>query len=135
MSSKPKMRWQALRRGRPGRRFQDRYTASRGADRGNFWSRLARIGLAALAIAVGIVLVFIPGPAVLFFAIAGALLASESRMVARFMDWNEVWIRKAVTWVARQWARRSLPGKITVCVVTGAMAAGAAYAAYRVTFR
>jgi hypothetical protein len=88
--------WQTLKRGRPGRRFRDRYEASRrGASRRTWVQRVLRMTLAAAAIAIGVVLVFVPGPAVLFFAVAGALLASESRGVARFMDRCEVTMRNA----------------------------------------
>ncbi len=88
--------WRTLKRSRPGRRFSERYEASRrGADRATVVQRVLRIVGAAVAIAIGVVLVFIPGPAVLFFAIAGALLASESRGVARALDWSEVKLRAA----------------------------------------
>jgi hypothetical protein len=50
---------------------------------------------ALLAFAVGVVLAFIPGPAVVFFGIAAALLASESMTVARALDRVEVWLRGA----------------------------------------
>lgn len=96
MSTPIQAQWQTLKRSRPGRRFRDRYEASRrGASRGTFVQRVVRVTLAAAAIAIGVVLVFMPGPAVLFFALAGALLASESRSVARFMDWCEMKLRAA----------------------------------------
>lgn len=96
MSTAIQAQWQTLKRGRPGRRFCDRYEASRRATRrSTLVQRVLRMTLAAVAIVIGVVLVFVPGPAVLFFAIAGALLASESRSVARFMDWCEVTLRDA----------------------------------------
>jgi hypothetical protein len=48
---------------------------------------------ALLALAVGVVLVFIPGPAVVFFAVSAALLASQSRWLAAHLDGAEVRLR------------------------------------------
>lgn len=100
MSTPIRTQWQTLKRGRPGRRFRDRYEASRrGASRGTLVQRILRIIIAVVAVAIGFVLVFMPGPAVLFFAVAGALLASESRGVAGFMDWCERKFRAGGRWV------------------------------------
>jgi hypothetical protein len=42
------------------------------------------------------------------------LLATESRVIARFMDWSEVQLRKGIAWLRRRW--RALPkfGKVAV---------------------
>lgn len=48
---------------------------------------------AIFSLVIGMILVFIPGPAILFFAIAGALLAAESRSVAAAFDNVECWCR------------------------------------------
>jgi hypothetical protein len=55
---------------------------------------------------VGVVLVFIPGPAILFFLIAGALLAVQSLGVARALDWSELRGRAAVKAMRRRLGRR-----------------------------
>src|SRR5688572_16410802 len=89
--------WQELKRGRPGRRFQDRYDRARSEEsRGGPIKRIALIGLAIVCLAIGVVLAVMPGPAVLFFFLAGGLLATESRIVARLMDWLEVRLRKII---------------------------------------
>lgn len=114
--------WQELRRGRPGRRFQDGYEASRRTkNRVTLLGRIVRIGMAVVALVVGIILVFIPGPAILFFAIAGGLLAAESRQLARLLDWTEVQIRKVAIYLRRRWRKLSLGGKIVVGVAVVAM--------------
>jgi hypothetical protein len=51
-------------------------------------------------------LVFIPGPAILFFLIAGALLAVQSLGVARALDWSELRGRAAVKAMRRRLGRR-----------------------------
>src|SRR5215216_5431766 len=103
--------WKALRRARPGRRFQDRYEASRGeSHKVTIVGRIVRWALALVAVAIGIVLVFIPGPAFVFFILAGGLLASESRHVARACDWTELKVRAFARWVLRAWRRSPLAG-------------------------
>ncbi|MEY4938552.1 MAG: hypothetical protein RIQ93_287 [Verrucomicrobiota bacterium] len=101
-----------LKLGRPGRRFEQHYewaqqSESRGASR-----RWINFLLAGITFAIGVVLVFIPGPAVVFFFITGALLAPESRAIARFMDWSEMKIRALWQWAISQWRGLSQAGKI-----------------------
>lgn len=97
-----KRRWTDLKRGTPGRRFQDRYRRAAEARARGGLSRILRVSAAAVAIVIGVVLVFLPGPAVVFFFIAGALLASESLHVARALDWTELKLRAVWSW----WKRR-----------------------------
>src|SRR5687768_16506516 len=96
--------WRDLKRGRPGRRFQDRYERARHEEAST--GAAQRIGLIVAALvcfAIGLVLAVMPGPAVVFFFLAGGLLATESPWVARFMDWGELKIRKLVAWGKRRW--------------------------------
>ena len=128
-----KRQWASLRRSRPGHRFQDRYERNRQTKKNHsIVGRVVRIVVAVAAFVVGVVLVFIPGPAILFFAIAGALLAAESRWVARGLDWLEVQCRRVWNWSKRHWRRLHAAGK--VAVVSGAAVAGGAvaYASYYV---
>lgn len=69
--------------------------------------RVLLLGLAVLLTAIGVVLMFIPGPAILFFFLAGALLAEESLPVARGLDWAELRLRAAWNALRRWWSRRS----------------------------
>lgn len=85
-----------LRRDEPGHRFRNRHERSQKDGGPGFWARLALYAAAVLAIAIGIVLVFIPGPAVLFFFFAGGLLATESGVIARWMDKGEMLVRSVV---------------------------------------
>jgi hypothetical protein len=57
---------------------------------------------AAGSFAVGIILTVLPGPAVVFFALAGALAAIESAWVARRLDRGEVAARRLIA----KWSRR-----------------------------
>jgi hypothetical protein len=81
--------WQDLRALRAGKRFQHFYDAHEAKRVG--WAR----GLTWLSIVVcfviGIVLAFVPGPAILFFALSAALLATQSRWMARKLDRSELY--------------------------------------------
>lgn len=130
-----KKQWQSLKRGQPGERFKARYSAAKkdraGASFGKQISRVIRFGFALVSAAIGVILVFIPGPAILFFLIAGSLLASESLVIARFLDWGELRLRAGVSWLQRHWKRLHLIGKITVTALAMSLSGGCAYAAYR----
>src|SRR3954470_18047537 len=94
--------WRELKRGRPGHRFQDRYQrAQRAESRGGVGKRIITMALAAIFIAVGIFFAVFPGPAVPFFFVGGALLATHSRAIARAMDWLEVRSRAVFAWLKK----------------------------------
>ncbi|HWA07973.1 MAG TPA: hypothetical protein VG838_00760 [Opitutaceae bacterium] len=123
--------WRELRRGRPGHRFQDRYaSAKRERKRTPAWRRIARFGLALVLFAAAVVFVFIPGPAILFFALSGALLATESRPIARALDWIELRGRAIGRGVRKRWARLGLAARAGVIGLSSAVAAGMAFLAW-----
>jgi hypothetical protein len=124
--------WQDLKRGRPGRRFQDRYERARAEEsRGGAVKRVAMIALAIVCLLIGIVLAVMPGPAVLFFFLAGGLLATESRIVARAMDWLEVRLRKIIGWARRHWRRLPTAGRVVLGTLAVAGVGAFAYLSYR----
>lgn len=69
---------------------------------------------------IGVVLIFFPGPAVLFFFLAAALLAEESRTIAGGLDWLELRIRtlwrRALSWWRGRSAAKSLALAIAACL-------------------
>ena len=82
--------------------------------------------LALVLMVVGLVLTVMPGPAILFFLIAGGLLAAESRAVARWLDRGEVWLRTAWNWGQRHWWALPIWIKVALGVlVTGIILASA----------
>jgi hypothetical protein len=84
-----KRRWRRLKAGQPGARFQRQYRENRESRK----SVLQRWGSAAAGVGlilVGILLLFIPGPGLVLIAAGGAVLARESQVLARAMDWAEV---------------------------------------------
>jgi len=131
-----KQHMQELKKGRPGQRFQERYQRAKAARKtGGHSKRIVRIILALVSLGIGVVLVVIPGPAILFFFVGGGLLATESLWIARLMDWIEVKARALWAWGTKRWRGLSVPGKIAVIFVGALGAAGAAYFIYRFFLR
>lgn len=123
--------WNKLKRGKPGQRFQDRYRAQRRDPRGRtLLRRLVRVMLALAFTAIGIVLAFIPGPAILFFLLAGAMLASDWRWMARLLDWLEVKLRAGAKRVASKWRRLPPVARIALVTAGGCLTAVTTYGAY-----
>ena len=103
MFSKLKATWRALKKHEPGTRFE---TFHRQQKRKPVWVKVVYFALVFAAFAVGVVLAFIPGPAVVFFAVSGALLSTQSRWVARALDKGEVWGRKVLASIRAWWRRK-----------------------------
>ncbi|MEO6569343.1 MAG: PGPGW domain-containing protein, partial [Opitutaceae bacterium] len=86
-----------------------------------------RVLLALIALVVGVVLIFIPGPAFVFFILAGGLLASESKHVARAGDWTELRVRSVSRWVARMWCGMSTATKVLMASTLTAVGGGGTF--------
>jgi hypothetical protein len=134
MLTKLKQQWTQLKQYPPGQRFLRRYEAQRRrAPHGpSVARRLVTFGVAAILGAIGVVLVFIPGPAVLFFLLAGAVLAEESRSTARLLDGCEVWCRRSGRVIQRSWRQLSGAMRVLLGVSLGVLAGAAAYVGYLV---
>lgn len=125
--------WQEFRGGKPGRRFQDRYKRSQQHSQGRAWYRRWLELLAALVcFAIGVVLVFVPGPAVLFFAVGAVLLADQSKAIARTLDWIEVRLRRGARAAWHWWKRASAVARGAVVGVTIVFVGAIGYLFYRV---
>jgi uncharacterized membrane protein SirB2 len=85
-----KRHWQELRGTRAGRRFQAFYETHAAHRMG--WARCLTFFAALVTFAIGVVLAFIPGPAVVFFALTAALLSTQSRWLARKLDRSELYV-------------------------------------------
>lgn len=113
--------WRGFKRSRPGQRFEDYHERQRRARQKGFsWGRPIRWVLSAVCLAIGVVLSIMPGPAFIFYGLAGALLASDSRPIARAMDWCEVKARRVALPLAKKW-RRLRPGFKAALVSAGAV--------------
>jgi len=101
-----KERWSELKQCAPGERFEKFYAAQQHRPR---WVHVAYVGAAIALLPVGVLFAFIPGPAVLFFALSAALFATQSLWLARRLDRAELALRHAWMSVRAWW--RALRGK------------------------
>jgi len=88
--------------------------------------------VAIILLAIGVVLTFIPGPAIVFFFAGAGLLAGESRTLARGLDWSELKLRRAFHWCKRWWKQASLMAKLAVVLVSACVVLGVGYTACRI---
>ncbi len=121
--------WHDIKRGRPGRRFRDRFEKSRRATgkKAGPGRRALFLAVGVAALAIGVVLVVIPGPAIPFLFLGGALLATESRIIAGFMDWAEVRLRAVAGWVGLRWRRLPKAVRAVLLVLGAGASAASAY--------
>lgn len=131
MIGRLKEKWRKFRQGQPGRRFQERYERKRHANekRSLYW-KVLQVALALGLLLIGVVFVFIPGPAILFFAIGASMLATHSRRLARLLDWTEVKIREVWAWATGWWKRASTAARGAVVGLGTVGVAMLAYLAY-----
>jgi len=103
MFSHLKARWDELRHYSPGERFEKFHEAQ---QHRSHWVHIAYTAVAVALLPVGILFAFIPGPAVLFFALSAALFATQSMWLARKLDSAELALRKAWQNVRDWWRDR-----------------------------
>ncbi len=124
--------WHDLQRGRPGHRFQDRYDrAAHARNSGSWLKRAAKVTVGIVALLIGLAELVFPGPAILFIALGGAVLATQSRTAAVVMDWGEVKLRVAARFARSCWRNASLPLRIVIVAVAAVAAAIGAYLTFR----
>jgi UPF0716 family protein affecting phage T7 exclusion len=85
--------WHAFRADSPGERFRHHYERSQLTSHA---SRIARALVGIVLVAIGIVLLFIPGPVLLVAFFGFALLSSQSHVVASALDRAEPRVRHLV---------------------------------------
>ncbi|TVO59303.1 PGPGW domain-containing protein [Denitromonas halophila] len=96
MFERIKESWHSLKKSEPGERFQDRYHHHQSRRDGRpGLSVLLRLAGGTVVALLGLVMLFTPGPGLVFMAAGAALLGSESRIVARALDRLEVLVRAA----------------------------------------
>ena len=95
-----KERWHELKHFTPGERFEKFYQAEQHRSQ---WVKAGYLGAAIALLPVGVLFAFIPGPAVLFFALSAALFATQSLWFARRLDRGELALRAAWSSVRTWW--------------------------------
>jgi uncharacterized protein (TIGR02611 family) len=127
MWEKFKQTWRRFRAGNPGQRFQQEFRRRHSAGRSPIQKALLIVG-GLLLMAAGFLLLFIPGPGLVFLFVGGFLIAQQSLVAARVLDWSETHLRKLLAWSLRAWRRSSITLKllfvVVAVVVVGAVGLG-----------
>jgi uncharacterized protein (TIGR02611 family) len=110
-----------FKRGKPGHRFQSVYESQQKSRR-PAWIRPVSLAAGAVVIAAGIVALPAPGPGFLVIGLGGTLMARESLVAARILDWIELRLRETWAWLRKAWGRASRPVKALI-VLIGAISA------------
>lgn len=106
MWKKLKQTWRRLKAANPGLRFQQEFRRRHSAGRSPIQKALLIVG-GLLLMAAGFLLLFIPGPGLVFLIAGGLLIAQQSLVAARVLDWSEIRLRKLFAWSLRAWRRSS----------------------------
>lgn len=126
-----KKHWQDLKRGKPGKRFQDHYRNQHESG-SSPWRKVLFIGGGALIVAAGIFFLPAPGPGFIIIFLGGGLMAQESIRAAKVLDWSELRLRKIAEWALGVWKRASTPARAAIALFGLVIVAGAGYAAYQI---
>jgi|SRR5215210_9149863 len=126
--------WRSFSRGRPGKRFQDRYRRRQELGHGR-WSvlRIFNLTLGVLIVAVSAVGGLLPGPGWGTAIIGFALIAGEFLPAARLLDRAELSLRAFWQFVRDIWGH-SWAGKVLVFTATTLVIATLGYAVYFLLF-
>jgi len=125
-SSSWKQEWKTFAAQDPGRRFRNRHERLHSGRAGRpWWRRALNFGGGVVLLAVGVFFAIAPGPAVVFFALGGLMIANESHAAARGLDAIDVWIAPLLQWAGRRWRKLSPTGRrvATGCMISFSVAA------------
>jgi hypothetical protein len=115
-----KQTWRRFKAANPGQRFQQEFSRRQGASRSPIQKALFIVGGLLLMVA-GFLFLFIPGPGLVFILIGGFLIAQQSLVAARVLDWTEIRLRKLLTWSLRAWRGSSPTLKVLFVVVAAVL--------------
>ena len=85
--------WNRFAHAAPGRRFQARYRHMQ-ERKGSAWKRCAFVIGGVLLVLVGLFFCALPGPGIPILAAGLALIAQESKVLARALDKAEIRLRR-----------------------------------------
>lgn len=123
-----KQEWRRFRRDEPGTRFEKHRERMQHKPRSH---AAIMVGIGIVLIAGGVVLLFIPGPGLLFIVFGLALVASHSERLSRVLDRSEPAVRRFGRRTRSRW--RALPGyaKLGLLLALAAVVAVAGVFAWR----
>ena len=102
-------RWHQFAAVLPGQRFQAHFARRQQTRPRGLHQKILAIGGGVLVMGAGLYFLLAPGPGILIFLIGALLVAEESLMIARLMDWADLRLRRLAAWVSARWQRR--PGR------------------------
>ena len=126
--------WRSFSRGRPGKRFQERYRRRQERGHGQWGARrILNLSLGVLIVAVSAVGGLLPGPGWGTAIIGFALIAGEFLPAARLLDRMELALRAFWQFVRDIWGH-SWAGKVLILAVTAFVVTVVGYAVYTLLF-
>ena len=127
MFEKLKQSWRDFEEDTPGKRFQD-YYKRRHQSRQSAWRKALFIAGGLLIVAAGVFMLIAPGPGLLVVFLGAVLIAQQSLLAARTLDWLELRLRALAAQSLRMWrcAPRVVKALLVVLAIalTGALAFG-----------
>jgi uncharacterized membrane protein YbaN (DUF454 family) len=118
-----------VRDDRPGERFRNHRERMK---RRKKWHSAIALAAGLVLIAVGIVLLFIPGPGTPLIVLGLALLSSHSQRIGDLMDRAEPKLRAAARRIAREWKLLPMRAKTGVVLAGAALIAAVGLWAWRI---
>jgi len=131
MLEKLKQGWRDFEHDSPGKRFRQRFKRRQQSER-SLLNKILFVAGGVVIMAVGVFLLPAPGPGVLVFFIGAGLVAQESLLAARALDWGELRVRKLAAWSLGGWRRASLVVKILLVLFVIVLVSVAGLGAYEV---
>ena len=130
MIGRAKRSWRLFKSSKPGDRFQVRYYYHRQSRHGrSSLSRIFNIVVGSVLVIFSVFFGWAPGPGTLTLVIGLSMLGSEFLVVARFLDWAEVRLRKLAHFVGVVW-RSSTIGKALIVLVALILVVALGYVIY-----
>ena len=125
-----KQSWHRFQADSPGRRFKQQFRRWRESGRTRL-PKVLFIAAGVLLIAIGILLLFIPGPGLATILLGALLLAQQSWPLARALDRTEVRLRNRLMRGWRSWRAFSKAQKILLVILAFFVVGAAGIAAFK----
>ena len=133
MIGRLKSNWQEFAESKPGERFKDRYRRRQEDGPGNLISKIFWIVLGTVIALGSLFTAPLPGPGFATVFLGLAILGGEVLLVARFLDWSEVGLRRFWQFVKDVWGV-GVVGKAVVVAVTAILVGAFVYVVYLLFF-
>lgn len=130
MFERVKRSWRRFKAGTPGRRFQQQFSRRKQSGRSPFQKALF-IAAGILVMVAGFFFLFVPGPGLLILFLGAALIAKQSLLAARALDWTEVRVRKVLNWSLGAWRGSSPALKILLVFLALAVVGAVGFGAFK----